>query len=83
MLAINERALRDPSHDESFVKSYFYHKNLKRIEATEHYLIIHLGDHRPKASPVYVTCNLVLKPSPATRMTPIHDFICLPNTSKR
>lgn len=36
------------------MKTYFYHKNLKRIEAAEHYLIIHLGDHRTNSPPVYL-----------------------------
>jgi hypothetical protein len=60
-MTINERAIRDIHHNESFIKSYFYYKNLKAVETTENYLILHLGDNPSISFPAYTNCNIVEK----------------------
>jgi hypothetical protein len=42
ILAINETAIRDPGHNESFIKTHFYYKNMKRIEAADKYFVAFL-----------------------------------------
>lgn len=53
ILAINEESIRNADHEESFMKTHFYYKNMKKVEVTENYLIIYLTDHHSLACPVY------------------------------
>lgn len=39
-------------HDESFVKTHFYYKNMKRIEATDNYFVAYLEDNPSLVCPV-------------------------------
>lgn len=52
VLAINESSIRNPNHDESFIRTHFYFKNMKKIEVTDKYLVVFLEDHRSLICPV-------------------------------
>jgi hypothetical protein len=66
ILAINETAIRHPTHDESFVKTHFYYKNMKRIETTDHYFVCFLEDNPSLVCPVYTAPHTAANSSPAT-----------------
>lgn len=44
IVAINEDAIRQDANEDSYLKSLFYIKNMKKIEIREKYLLITLGD---------------------------------------
>jgi hypothetical protein len=52
------------------VKSHFYYKNMKRIEATDHYFVVFLEDNPSLACPVYLPAHPAPTSSPAINATP-------------
>lgn len=44
IVAINEDAVRQDAKEDSYFKTLFYIKNIKKIEIREKYLLISLGD---------------------------------------
>lgn len=44
LITINEKAILNVDHDESFLQSHFYHKTIRKLEVKDNYIVLFLND---------------------------------------